>query len=389
MRIASAHLKDAQIVVIGAGAIGSSVAYRLAQAGASVTVVERRYPGSGTSGNSFAWINSFGKTPLEYHRLNARAARDHMDLAREVGGEWIHMDGGLQWANNNDPQRSERLRATARRLREWGYRIESIEPERVMRDLEPDLFINPELVDEVFVTPDEGWVSAVGLCHEVLSTAVRRYGARLIRDEVVGLSGPNGSVDSVELASGTSLPADVVINAAGPDAARIAALVGVELAIRRQPGLLVVTEPAPITLRSVVHAPEIHVHPDGGWRLLLQGESYDQIVVEDPDIAQDHPIGPRAIEDASPILPNLKGIRPEGIRVGVRPMPIDGQSIVGFEPEVSGLYEIVTHSGITLCATLGLLVTEELSGGSPPELELFRPDRFAEGSRIVPSASFE
>ncbi|HQZ91098.1 MAG TPA: FAD-dependent oxidoreductase, partial [Thermomicrobiales bacterium] len=70
MLIGASYFSDASIVIIGAGAVGSATAYRLAQAGAAVTVVERRFPGAGTSGSSFAWLNSFGKTPRDYHRLN-------------------------------------------------------------------------------------------------------------------------------------------------------------------------------------------------------------------------------------------------------------------------------------------------------------------------------
>ena len=48
-------------IVIGAGALGASVAYRLAQAGAAVTVLEATRIGGGTSGISFAWTNAHKK----------------------------------------------------------------------------------------------------------------------------------------------------------------------------------------------------------------------------------------------------------------------------------------------------------------------------------------
>ena len=61
---------SAEIIVIGAGSVGANVAYRLAERGARVTVLEAATPGSGTSGTSFAWTNSFHKTPRDYHDLN-------------------------------------------------------------------------------------------------------------------------------------------------------------------------------------------------------------------------------------------------------------------------------------------------------------------------------
>jgi glycine/D-amino acid oxidase-like deaminating enzyme len=381
--IGSAYLKDAQIVVIGAGAVGSVIAYRLAQAGAKVSIVERRYPGSGTTGSSFAWMNSFGKPPRDYHRFNARSMREHLDLARELDGDWVHPDGGLWWEHASDHTRSNLAKERVRQIHQWGYRIETVSPEQVMSELEPDLFIDPDLVEEVYYAPNEGWINGVGLCHGVTSAARLRYGANFVNDEVAGFSQSLGAVDGVQLAGGDTLPADAVINAAGPDAARVAALAGIDLPVARQPGVLVVTEPAPVNLKAVVHCPETFVHADGGWRLLLHRDDYDQLVESEQPLERDHPHGPRAIENATAVVPNLKGIEPEGIRMGIRAMPKDGHPIIGFDPAVSGLYHSVMHSGVTLSASVGILVSEDLMGQEPPELAPYRPERFVDQAKLA------
>jgi glycine/D-amino acid oxidase-like deaminating enzyme len=90
----SGSLKDASIVVIGAGAVGATVSYRLAQAGAQVTTLERFYPGSGITRVSFAWINGYEKVPKHYHRLNVLSIRDHQDLADELNGRWVRGTAG-------------------------------------------------------------------------------------------------------------------------------------------------------------------------------------------------------------------------------------------------------------------------------------------------------
>src|SRR2546430_11003253 len=74
-----------ECVVIGAGVIGASVAYRLAQAGVSVTVLEAGRVGGGTSGVSFAWTNANNKPPRAYHDLNVAGMRAHAALRDEVG----------------------------------------------------------------------------------------------------------------------------------------------------------------------------------------------------------------------------------------------------------------------------------------------------------------
>ena len=67
-----------------------------------------------------------------------------------------------------------------------------------------------------------------------------------------------------------------------------------------------------------------------------------------------------------------------GYQVCVRPMPADGQSIVGRLPGAEWLYVAVTHSGVTLAAHLSRLIAAELEAGTPrADLAPYRPDRFA------------
>src|SRR5215212_7622173 len=120
---------SSEIVVVGAGSVGANVAYRLAQRGARVTVLESGAPGGGTSSSSFAWLNAFRKTPRAYYDLNVASMAEHAMLADElpelVGrGGWYHANGGLHWAE--DPAEQAELRANAERLERWGYPVELI-----------------------------------------------------------------------------------------------------------------------------------------------------------------------------------------------------------------------------------------------------------------------
>src|SRR5436189_3924604 len=93
-----------EVAVIGAGVVGTAIAYRLVRAGAHVTLIDRGAPGQGTSASSFAWINSNDKPPLAYHRLNAESVVAHRRLRDDVaadlektpghyGGTWLHEGG--------------------------------------------------------------------------------------------------------------------------------------------------------------------------------------------------------------------------------------------------------------------------------------------------------
>ena len=62
-------------------------------------------------------------------------------------------------------------------------------------------------------------------------------------------------------------------------------------------------------------------------------------------------------------------------QVCVRPMPADGQPIVGRLPGAQALYVAVTHSGVTLAAHLARLIAGDLTGTPAPELAPCRPAR--------------
>jgi glycine/D-amino acid oxidase-like deaminating enzyme len=69
-------------------------------------------------------------------------------------------------------------------------------------------------------------------------------------------------------------------------------------------------------------------------------------------------------------------------RLCVRPLPVDGHPIVGWLPEVSNAYVIVTHSGMTLAPVLARLAGAEIvGGGSGADLEPYRPTRFFTADR--------
>ena len=93
-----------EIVVVGAGIVGASVAYRLACAGAAVTVLDAGRAGGGTSAATFAWINANRKEPLTYYLLNRAGMAEHLLLRRELGdGSWLHLVGNLEW--DTQPER--------------------------------------------------------------------------------------------------------------------------------------------------------------------------------------------------------------------------------------------------------------------------------------------
>src|ERR671910_3732228 len=105
-----------KVAVIGAGIVGSSVAYWLSEGGAEVVMIDGAEPGSGTTSTSFAWINANNKLPRDYFELNVAGMREHERLRDEIGGDWLHATGNLIWA-----EEQQDLEERVERLRSWSY----------------------------------------------------------------------------------------------------------------------------------------------------------------------------------------------------------------------------------------------------------------------------
>ena len=359
---------NASIVVIGAGSVGANVAYRLAQRGARVTVLDAGAPGGGTSGASFAWLNAFRKTPRPYYELNLASMDEHARLAEELGGGyWQHRHGGIHWAA---PAEAAALRETAERLEVWGYPVEVITPAAAM-ELEPDLVIGED-VGEVVFTPTEGYVEMVALIGALLAAA-RRLGVTVPPNHrVVGVLREGDRVVGVRTEQGAELRADVVVDCAGPLTDDVARLAGVDVPFDRVPGRLVYTNPVATTLKRPVHAPGGHFRPDGAGRIVLAHGDHDVTYRDETTWTPE-----QSLDAIRPHLRPLAGARVEATRVGVRPMPRDEKPMVGPLPGLDGFYVVVSHSGVTLGPLWGRIAAAELLDGTPdPRLGPFRPARF-------------
>jgi len=365
-----------EVVVIGAGAVGGSVAFRLAQAGARVTVLDAGEPGSGTSGSSFAWLNSGDKQPREYHDLNVAGMREHRALADELGGRWYHGGGNLDWAATDAGR--EKLRQRVARLQEWGYAAEWLTPERVLGELEPRLALDRDEGRSIAYFPEEGWVDGQ-LLARALAGAIERGGGRVLGGrQVARIESAGGRVAGVGTQDGDRFAADVVVNCAGQHADAVARLAGGDVPLANTLGLLAITSAGPPVVSRVVHAPNVHLRPDSGGGVMLHVEEIDRELARDTVVNVNLAGCSELLRRAVELVPSLGGRTIVEARIGTRPIPKDGLPAVG--PAGSdGHYVVVTHSGITLGPLLGRIVAAEIIGGTPDSrLAPFRPERLHE-----------
>jgi glycine/D-amino acid oxidase-like deaminating enzyme len=362
-------------IVIGAGVMGASVAYRLAEAGAAVTVLEATRVGGGTSGISFAWTNAHKKPPKPYHDLNVAGMKAHAALADELGATpWRHGGGSLEW--EAEPDRAAQ-RENVEQLRSWGYAAEWITP-REVAELEPD--IDPVAIGEAPVAffPEEGWLDPVVYAHAMLSVARRRHGAQIICGaRVTDLIAAGDRITGVRVADGTEYGADTVVNCAGRwtnEATRDASL---HLPLAPTVGFLVFTPPVAASLSRVVRTPVIDARPDGAGRLMLHWNPTDASLSFDAKLSPTMPEARDLARRARRLLPSIGAVEPEAVRIAIRPIPGDHFSAIGPMPRMSGYYIAITHSGVTMSPFFGAAVADEIvRGRQRAELARFRPARF-------------
>jgi glycine/D-amino acid oxidase-like deaminating enzyme len=348
-----------------------------------VRLLEAGRLAGGTSGTSFAWMNSNNKAPREYHRLNTGGMTEHLALAEELGAApWLHTDGNAIWADPADPAsnepavpvRGEAFGAKIARLREWSYPVEIVTPAE-LRAIHPE--IRPhEGVERVAYFPTEGWID-VPLLVASLARAAERHGASIrTGQEVVELIREGSWVVGVRTAAGDLISADIVVSCAGRWTDTIAAMAGIDLPMAPTLGLLVTSTPVATTLRALAHSSRVNIRPAGGSRVLMASFAHDERLT--PGDAPETLAGYAAeiLERATAVLPDLAGASVESYVVGVRSIPEGGYPAVGPVPGLEGLYVIATHSGVTMGPLLGRLAAREiLTGAIDERLYPYRPGR--------------
>jgi len=351
--------------VIGAGVLGALVAARLAGAGMRVTLLDQDQPGRATSRWSFAWLNSNDKGPRLYHELNHAGVRAWAELAPDLDGPaWYRPVGNLELAVSDTAE----LAARVRRLTEWGYPARLIGAAEASR-IEPSL--RPAARDTMAAWfPGEGYLLTEPLIVRLVTYGTSR-GAVLLTGEPGRVTGFDTSPIRVRTAAGATLETDEVVCCAGrwvPELAELAGAAPVPLEGWAEPGATApgfVVRAGPVAAEApqrVVHAPEIYLRPHSGGLVHLEA----------PDAAVDlHTPEPELRRWAGELLGRarrtvrgLDDARVIAYRVCVRPMPADGQSIVGRLPGAEWLYVAVTHSGVTLAAHLSRLIAADLAAGT-------------------------
>src|SRR5712671_2529925 len=378
----------AEVVIVGAGVIGASVAWHLAALGVrDVLVLDRgAAPGGGSTGRATGGFRAQFGTSVNV-RLSLFAREKLRRFRDEVGVDPGYRPCGYLWLART-PAELGALRTAQQVQHEAGLTEARLVEPREIAELNPAVSLDG--VAGGAYCPTAGFLRPLEVLRGYLEGA-RRLGVRVrLGEEVQALPrGPGGRIESVRLGGG-EISCGTVVNAAGAWAGALGRLAGVEVAVvplRRQVACTVpcaaLPEEMPMTLWP---GDGFHLRVRDGRVLLLRPSPG----VADPFQAEVEDAWVREVASvASQRVPALSGVAVDRTRswAGLYEMSPDGHALLGRAPGCENLVLVNGSSGhgVMHAPALGALAAELIVHGAARSLDVraLRPTRFEEGAAIV------
>ncbi len=365
-------MKDKSIVVVGAGVVGLCCAYALAERGArNVTVIDRGRPGSGISSKGVGGFRQQWDTEADV-RLSQHSLAFWLTLRDEIA---LHQHGYLYLAQT--VERRDALWARAETQQAWGVPV-SVLPTDAIHARWPDVRVD-DVVGGVFCGAD-GYARPYQ-ASQVLADRLLSLGVNVLSHEaLIGATSGGRLVRTIQTAE-RELPVEHLIIAAGPQAAEVAAWLGVDLPIRPLRRQAVVTTPCvhvPRTLPLTIDADSgFHFRPDGE-ALTLAGAGGEQ--PGDRDFAPDPVLTKRLLVQAQHRLPGLGPVEAAAVRTGHYDLTPDAKALIGRSVERDNVWCACGFSGhgFMHAPAAGQALAALLAGQAPAvDLAPYDPGRFA------------
>lgn len=370
-------MQSCDVVVIGGGVIGCSVAYHLAKKGIDVIIVEKDDIASGTSGACDKAVLLQSKNPglhlflaLESVKLFPELQKDlDTDIEYKNNGGMIVIKSQEQW---------QVMQEFVERQKKVGLAVELLGREQALRR-------QPAFAKDIMgstYSPMDGEVNPINLTLGFCRGA-GKYGAKqLLSTEVRAIKVKKGRVSSV-LTSEGEIFTRFVVNACGVYAPAIGRMVGLDIPIIPRRGQIIVTEPVPSLICGDVNCaryitakfrPEL-LGNDENARLgiglsLGQTENGNLLIGGTREfVGYDRRTTHRALrailKHAVSLVPALKDISIIHSFAGLRPYTPDGLPILGEVENLKGFIMAAGHEGdgIALSAITGRIISEIIADG--------------------------
>jgi sarcosine oxidase subunit beta len=374
----------ADVIIIGAGVQGVSLAFHLAQRGVPALVLEKSFVGAGATGRSSGLVRMHYdvRQDTELAWLSFQYFRNWKEM---VGGDCgFTRTGFLQLVAAAD---TPLLKANAAMHQDIGVPVVLIGGDDVKR-LAPS-FVTEDVRLAAY-EPESGYAMPSDTT-TALMNAARDKGARLVQDcAVTGIAVRGGKVTGVQTTQG-EFSAPIVVNAAGAWAGKLNQLAGLDLPydtwrhdtmfVRRPP------EIGPTHPTVIDFANDMYFRPEGS--LTLVGLEDGNPLGESPDGDTDHAkpgFVERGIERLCARVPALEKGSLQSAHGGYDGITPDQHPLLG-RAGPDGFYQQCGFSGtgFKTAPAVGLCMSELILDGASKavDISVYSPARFAQGKRVV------
>ncbi len=334
------------IIVIGAGILGSMIAWQLADRGAQVTVLDAGAACEQASEGSLCWLNVASCADETYAAFRIRSLRLWHEIAARTPDCPVAFKGSVVWTGV--PDAPERQVAMMGRL---GWPVRGLERADLNR-----LFPGAQnLPDQALFAPEEGAAhpaQIVAWAREQADAA----GARFVAAEVSVLDTAAGRITGATLRDGRRVAADAVVVAAGRATATLLEGAGISLPQRPGAGLTGWTAPCAPVIGHTVSTDRLDFWQDDAGRVLFTSPA-----AKTPENADGMGLDEMVAALAS-LFPELAGAPVERAFSRTRPLPEDGFPALGQTP-LPGLFVACAHSGMTLAPIIAACLADDILGG--------------------------
>jgi sarcosine oxidase, subunit beta len=347
------------VLVIGGGITGSSIALSLVERGVSVTLLERDRVGNAASGRNGGGVRQQNRHPAEL-ALAMSAVKLWQMMEQRVGEDvGYRPTGNLRLIEKVAALKT--FDAEVKRQVHSGLEVYLLSPEEVWERL-PALSRRINLLGATYC-PTDGIADPLKVTRAIARAAIRK-GARIIEGQAVtGVTVNSGTVESVTTDRGT-YRADLYVNAAGPWAQSICRLMGLDFPIEIKRSQIAVTEPLPPIVKEFVSADAGYMRQaeSGGFHLGYRSELVEGF---NTDVTLNALLN--MAEGYTQLFPFLRDVRIIRSWAGITHWTPDHFPILDRSPQLNNLFLCAGFSGHGFCLgpAVGQAMAEWIVEGRP------------------------